>query len=48
MEDGMIQGIRASLDIKVEVIDIDFGGTNKDAAERKWDAYQTEFPFSIY
>ena len=48
VEDGMIQGVRASLDIDVEVIDVDFGGQDRTGAELKWDTYQTELPFSIY
>lgn len=44
----MIQGVRASLDIDVEVIDVDIGGQDRTGAELKWDAYQTELPFSIF
>jgi hypothetical protein len=46
VEDGVVQGVRASLDVSVEVIDLTTGG--KRDAESKWDKYQTEFPFSIY
>lgn len=48
VEGGMIQGIRSSVDISVEVLDVDFGGTDKQAAELKWTTYQTELPFGIY
>ena len=48
VEDGVIQGIRSSVDISVEVIDVNFGGQMTKRAERKWETYQTEFPFSIY
>ena len=44
----MIQGIRSSLDIDVEVIDVDFGGHDKNEAEKKWETYQTELPFGIF
>lgn len=48
IEGGMIQGIRSSVDIDVEIIDVDWGGTDKDEAEKKWETYQTELPFGIY
>lgn len=44
----MVQGIRSSLDIDVEIIDVDFGGVSRDEAEKKWDEYQTELPFNNY
>ena len=48
IEGGMIQGIRSSVDIDVEIIDVDWGGTDRDEAEKKWETYQTELPFGIY
>ena len=48
VEDGVIQGIRSSVDISVEVIDVDFGGQDRTGAELKWETYQTELPFSIF
>jgi len=48
IEGGMIQGIRSSVDIDVEIIDVDLDGTDKDAAEQEWETYQTELPFGIY
>jgi len=48
VEGGMIQGILSSVDIDVEIIDVDWGGTDKDEAEQKWETYQTELPFGIY
>ena len=48
IEGGMIQGIRSSVDIDVEIIDIDWGGTDREAAEEKWEKYQTELPFNTF
>ena len=48
IEGGMIQGIRSSVDIDVEIIDVDLEGVDKDAAEQKWEQYQTELPFNTY
>ena len=42
----MIQGIRSSVDIDIEIIDIDWGGTDREVAEEKWEKYQTELPFN--
>ncbi len=42
----MIQGIRSSVDIDIEIIDIDLDNVDRDAAEQKWEQYQTELPFN--
>jgi len=46
IEGGMIQGIRSSVDIDIEIIDIDLDNVDRDAAEQKWEQYQTELPFN--
>jgi hypothetical protein len=48
VEGGMIQGIRSSVDIDVEIIDVDCEGIDREAAEQKWEQYQTELPFNTY
>lgn len=47
VEGGAIQGIRSTVDIEVEIIDVDFD-IEKEEAEKTWDRYQTELPFGIY
>jgi hypothetical protein len=46
IEGGMKQGIRSSVDIDIEIIDIDLDNVDRDAAEQKWEQYQTELPFN--
>ena len=48
IEGGLIQGIRSSVDIDVEIIDVDLEGVDRDTAEQKWEQYQTELPFNTY
>jgi len=48
IEGGMIQGIRSSVDIDIEIIDVDWGGTDREIAEQKWEQYQTELPFNTF
>jgi hypothetical protein len=48
IESGTIQGIRSSVDIDVEIIDVDCDGVDREAAEQKWEQYQTELPFNTY
>jgi len=47
IEGGVIQGIRSSIDVQVEIIDLDWEETDKDIAEQKWENYQIELPFGI-
>ena len=56
IEGGMVQGIRASIDIDVEILDldVDLGGHLSETydyraeLEKKWDSYQLELPFGIF
>lgn len=54
IEGGMIQGIRASIDLDVEVLDLDVDWADEYAAidrrvdlENKWESYQIELPFGV-
>jgi hypothetical protein len=54
IEGGMVQGIRASIDLDVEVLDLDVDWADEYAAidrradlENKWETYQTELPFGV-
>ena len=47
IEGGAIQGIRSSIDIEVEIIDLDLDNTDKEEAENRWQTYQTELPFEL-
>lgn len=54
IEGGMIQGIRASIDLDVEVLDLDVDWADEYAAidrrvdlENKWETYQIELPFGV-
>ena len=54
IEGGMIQGIRASIDLDVEILDLDVDWADEYAAidrrvdlENKWETYQTELPFGV-
>jgi hypothetical protein len=54
IEGGMIQGIRASIDLDVEVLDLDVNWADEYAAidrrvdlENKWETYQIELPFGV-
>ena len=55
IEGGMVQGIRSSIDVDVEILDFDVDLADGYAAdnyraklEEKWETYQTELPFGIY
>jgi len=50
----MIQGIRASIDLDVEILDLDVDWADEYAAidrrvdlENKWETYQIELPFGV-
>jgi hypothetical protein len=54
IEGGMIQGIRASIDLDVEILDLDVDWADEYAAidrrvdlENKWETYQIELPFGV-
>jgi len=54
IEGGMIQGIRASIDLDVEILDLDVDSADEYAAidrrvdlENKWETYQIELPFGV-
>ena len=54
IEGGMIQGIRASIDLDVEILDLDVDWADEYAAidrrvdlENKWESYQIELPFGV-
>jgi hypothetical protein len=54
IEGGMIQGIRASIDLNVEILDLDVDWADEYAAidrrvdlENKWETYQIELPFGV-
>lgn len=54
IEGGMIQGIRASIDLDVEVLDLDVNWADEYATidrrvdlENKWETYQIELPFGV-
>ena len=52
----MVQGIRASTDLDVEILDldVDLGGHPSETydyraeLEKKWETYQLELPFNIF
>lgn len=48
IEGGLIQGVRSNVNIELEIIDVDIETVDRDDAEKKWETYQTELPFSIY
>jgi hypothetical protein len=54
IEGGMVQGIRASIDLDVEILDLDVDWADEYAAidrrvdlENKWETYQIELPFGV-
>lgn len=48
VEGGAIQGIRSSVDIEVEIIDLDFDDANRDEMDKKWEQYEKELTFAVY